>query len=284
LRPDRWTSELNFFAWQPIKGTITPDLPKARMRISVQWREPHDPTFWHDGEDLYPQPLANVRLVVLRQRDPTGTKLPSDDMELVAQSEGVPLHLANQPGSAVYEQTVEFAVDSPGRYALRVEGRVPDTIRPPNQPTLPSLQTAWELRPRLFVQVLDRPVRQTGRPVFADYVSERGNPGMPADTHSVIAVGAVNARGRPEPYSATGPALNQELRPRPDSFAVDELFLAIGAAEASAGTGLAAAFAAGTAATAISAGIPPQGLFFAIRQHPSGLLSVQPIVRPGPGK
>jgi hypothetical protein len=284
LKPDRWTSELNFLSWQPTGGTVTPDLPKARMRVSVQWREPHDPAFWRDGEDLYPEPLADVRLLILRQRDPTGTKLPSDDMELVARSEGVPLHLDNQPGSAMHEQTVEFMVDNPGRYAVRVEGRVPTTIRPPDLPTLPSLETVWELRPRLFVQVLDGSARETGRPVFEDYVSDRGNPGVPADARAVLSVGAVNALGRPEPYSSSGPALNQELRLRPDAFSFDELFLGLGVGEASAGTGLAAAFAAGTAATALSAGVPFQSLFFAVRQHPSRRLSIRRAAGMGLGK
>src|SRR5262249_13225345 len=133
LRPGRWTSELNFLGWQPAAGMSTPDLPKTRIRVSIQWREPHDPAFLQIGEDYYRQPLADVRLLILRQRDPTGTKLPADEMEVVARSEGVPLRLDNQPSSGAYEQTVEFTVDNPGRYALRVEGRVPATIRPPGE-------------------------------------------------------------------------------------------------------------------------------------------------------
>jgi hypothetical protein len=275
LRPGRWTSELNFLGWQPAAGTPTPDLPKTRLRVSIQWREPHDPAFWQTGEDLYQRPLADVRLLILRQRDPTGTKLPADDMEVVARSEGVPLRLDNQPSSAAYEQAVEFTVDNPGRYALRVEGRVPATIRPPGEPTLPSLQKTWELRPRLFVRVLDDSVRATGRAVFADYPTDQGNPGMPVDAHAPISVGAVNASGRPEPYSAIGPPADAVLSPRPGTLIFDELSLGVEAAQASAGTGVAAAFAAGTAASTLSSGMPPGRFVMPLRQHPGGLLRIR---------
>jgi hypothetical protein len=284
LKPGRWTSELNFLRWQPTGGTATPELPKTRIRLSLQWREPHDPAFWRDRDDLYMEPLADVRLLILRQRDPTGTKLPADDMEVVARSEGVPLHLDNQPSSAMYEQIVDFTIDNPGRYAVRVEGRVPTTVRPPNQPTLPSLQTAWELRPRLFLRVLDGSMRAAGRAIFEDYVTARGNPGVPADARAVISVGAVNALGQPEPYSSAGPAFNQELRLRPDFFTFDELALGLGTAEASAGTGVAAAFAAGIAASALSAGIPPQNLSFAVRHHAGELLCFPQAVQSGSGR
>ena len=48
-----------------------------------------------------------------RPRTP-GTKLPTDDLEVVAASVGLPLRISNEPASAVYEQTVEFAVATPG--------------------------------------------------------------------------------------------------------------------------------------------------------------------------
>jgi hypothetical protein len=282
LKPGRWTPELNFLGWQPAAGVPTRDLPKSRMRVSIQWREPHDPAFWRNGEDPYQEPLADVRLLVLRQRDPTGTKLAADDMEVVARSDGVPLHLDNQPSSAAYEQTVEFTVEKPGRYAVRVEGRVLATIRPVNEPTLPSLQTQWELRPRLFVRVLDDSARATGRALFEDYATGQGNPGMPADAHALISIGAVSASTKPQTYSSLGPAFDQELRPRPDEFTFDELSLGVEAAEVTAGTGLAAAFAAGTAASALSAGMPPNCFLSPIRQRSGGLLSIRQAVQGGP--
>ena len=133
------------------------DIPAStRLRLSVQWREPHDPDFLRHGQDVYRRPLAAPRLTLLRQLDPTGTKQPADDFQVVAQTVGLPQRLDNQPDSAVYEQTVEFTVAQAGRYALRVEGRVPATIRPPDQPTVPAAEKTWELRLRVFVDDADR--------------------------------------------------------------------------------------------------------------------------------
>ena len=55
-----------------------------------------------------------MRLLVLRQRDPSGKKLPADDMEVVAQSETLPLRLLNQASSATYEHAVEFTAPAEG--------------------------------------------------------------------------------------------------------------------------------------------------------------------------
>ncbi|HLJ96712.1 MAG TPA: hypothetical protein VKU02_26300 [Gemmataceae bacterium] len=279
LQPGRWTPELNFLSWQPIGGTRTPELPAGKLRVSIQWREPHDPTFGPDSGELYQQPLADVRLLILRQRDPTGTKLPADDMEVIARSDGLPLRLENTPSSAAYEQTVEFTVPSPGRYAVRVEGRIPATIRPANERTLPSLQKTWELRLRLFVRQIEESVRMSGRVIFGDYATDQGNPGMPGDAHAILSVGALSASGRPEGYSSFGPAFNQALRIRPDAFSFDELSLGVEPAQAAAGTGLAAGFAAGTAASALSAGMPAESVLFAIHRYPGGLLRIRPRVQ-----
>jgi hypothetical protein len=156
-----------------------------------------------------------------------------------------------------------------------VEGRVPATTRPPNEPTLPNLQKTWELRPRLFVHVLDDSARATGRAIFADYATAQGNPGIPADAHTPISVGAVNASGLPQTYSAIGPPFGEALTPRPDTFLFDELALGVETAQASAGTSLAAALAAGTAASALSAGMPPNSIAVPLRQRPGGILRIR---------
>ncbi|MCI0464119.1 MAG: hypothetical protein L0Z62_44870, partial [Gemmataceae bacterium] len=224
LRQGQWTPELNFFAWQPPTGPQSPELPaNAKIRLSIQWREVHEPEFWTRGEDLYRTPLVNLRLVVLRQRDPTGTKLPADDLEVVARSEGLPQRLDKQPSWATYEQMLEFTIDTPGRYAVRVEGRMPDRIRPASEPMLPALQKSWELWPRLFVQVLDEPARALGRAVFLDYPTALGSIGMPADAQRLITVAAADLAGRLQAYSATGPALRLELLPKPEIRAHDGL-------------------------------------------------------------
>jgi hypothetical protein len=228
LRPGRWTRELNFLGWQPFGKRQELDLPaKAQLKVSMQWREPHDPEFLRRGEDLYRQPLAKLRLVLLRQRDPSGTKLATDDMEEVAATPGygdrygLPQRLANEPASATYEQTLELTVPEAGRYALRVEGRVPDSIRPASVPTLPVQRKTWELRPRIFVEVVDNPSRAAGRPVFVDYPTGAGSLGMPADSRQLITVGAADRSKKLERYSASGPALNLDLLVKPNVLVTD---------------------------------------------------------------
>src|SRR5207253_1713927 len=132
LPPERWRSELNFLGWRDGRGSQ--DLPNgARVRISLQWREAHDPEFLRRGEDVYRAPLAEVRLLVLRQRDPSGSKLPADDMEVIAQSERLPQRIDNEPSAATYEHAVEFTVPAEGRYAIMVLGRPPRSTQPGNQ-------------------------------------------------------------------------------------------------------------------------------------------------------
>jgi hypothetical protein len=281
LKRDRWTAELNFLGWQDFGKQAGPDLPKAKLRVTVQWREPHDPSFWGLEEDPYRIPLANLNLVVLRQCDPTGTKVAADDLEVVARSIGWPLRLQSHPTSATYEQSVEFTVETPGRYALRVEGRVPASLRPASEPTLPSLETIWELRPRLLLTAQDEASRATGRPIFWDYVADSGSIGMPADAHLITSVGAADLSGSPRRYSAGGSVLNQELHRKPDVLAFDGLDMGLAMDSPNGGTGLATAFAAGFAASAASAGIPPSRLVRDLHMPPGNLLRIPSRNRAG---
>src|SRR5262249_19441504 len=112
-KKDRWTPELNFLQWQPFDAPAVPDLPeKARVRISIQWREPHDPELTNEADDPYRQPVVNLGLVVLKQRDPTGTKLATDDLDVVARSNAAAVRLRKEMSSGTYEQSVEFDVIS----------------------------------------------------------------------------------------------------------------------------------------------------------------------------
>jgi hypothetical protein len=253
LGADRWSRELNFLGWRNLQEKLSPNLPaKARVRISIQWREPHDPVFARLGEDAYRVPLANLQLFVLRQRDPPGKQVPADDMELIARSVGIPQRLHNQAESATYEQTVEFTVDPEGRYALRVEGQVPASIRPSTAPSLPVNQVGWDLFPRIFVNVLDPAARAEGRAVFVDYPTDAGAIGMPAAAHHALAVGAAAPNGEVRAYTARGPVAGAELLVKPDLLAEDGLPLA--GADPVFGTGPAAGLAGGMAATAVNAG------------------------------
>jgi hypothetical protein len=127
---------------------------------------------------------------------------------------------------------------------------------------LPAIQQAGEIRPRVFIQTLGG----AGRAVFADYAPALGTLGMPADAHRVITVGAADLAGHPEPDSAGGPPHNLELLPKPNVLAYDGLERSDAAAS---GTGLAAGFAAGLAASALSAGAP-RGKFLEVMQVPPG--------------
>ncbi|HMF12922.1 MAG TPA: hypothetical protein VKE94_11470, partial [Gemmataceae bacterium] len=167
LPKGRWTPELNFLGWRD--GAASADLPAgAKVRVTMQWREAHDPSFLNSGEDVYRAPLADLRLLVVRQRDPSGSKLPADDVEIVAQSERLPQRIENKPESATYEHALEFTAADAGRYAVMVLGRAPQSTRPDDRITLPSARREGELRTRIFLDTLSG----KGRAVFADFVND----------------------------------------------------------------------------------------------------------------
>jgi hypothetical protein len=189
LAAGRWTSELDFLGFQPMKGVVTADLPKGTYRITVQWCEAHDPAVADAA--LYREPLAKLRLVVLRQRDPQGKLLATDQLDVAAFSSGLPQRLDQNSYSSTYEQTVEFTVGQPGRYALRVEGKAPTSLRPSTVPDLPALnQARGELRPRLLIQNVDAASRLLGRPLFLDYATTEGSEGVPAGALGVTRIDA----------------------------------------------------------------------------------------------
>jgi hypothetical protein len=257
LPSQRWTPEMNFLAWHPFEKAHQLDLPaKAQVRISIQWKEVHEPEFALRGDDVYREPLARLSLLVLRQRDPSGAKLPADEMELVARSQGLPLRIENLPDSTTYEQVVEFSVSTPGRFALRVEGQVHPGIRPASTPTIPGIERSWELRSRIFVEAADESSRLTGRPIWLDYATDLGTIGVPGDAHGLVTVGAADNAGKPEVFSSPGPPLGLELLIKPDVLASDRLRVESGAGPIAYGSGLSTAFAAGQAATWLSSGMP----------------------------
>jgi hypothetical protein len=290
----RWTTELNFLGWQPYEAAAHPDFPDGmRVRISLQWREPHDPSvfFRPDEPDLYRQPLAALRLVVLRQRDPEGKTVGADAFEVLARSSDLPQRLDNLPSASTYEQAVEFTAVKGARYALRLErqrpsrweivtdpetGRplirqrehlTPTGVRPLGTPTLPALEPRWELHPRLFVAAVGGAALGLGRPIFLDFPTDAGSIGVPADGQEVITVGAADFSGKAEPFSASGPPANLGLLLKPDVLAFDRLAVGARAGERAYGTSLSTPFAAGLAATLLSAGTPYQQIHKMFHPH-----------------
>jgi hypothetical protein len=153
-----------------------------------------------------------------------------------------------------------------------LEGLVPTGIRPRGMPTLPALEKKWELRPRIFVEVIDEATRLKGRAVLADFSTEAGVIGLPADARNVVSVGAASFKNQPEMYSAYGSPMLMDLARRPWLYAYDELELAGGGAF---GTAIANAFAAGTTASYYSsAGITRADVLEWLRAHEGQVLRV----------
>jgi hypothetical protein len=292
LHRDRWTRELNFLGWQGHDGKVSADMPeKVRIRVSMQWREPHDPALFAASDDPYRAPLANLALGILRQRDPSGAKLPSDDMELVARSFGTPVRLLHTPNSSTYEATAEFDAVAGGRFAVRVEGRVPTTNRPGelSNPTHPPI----EIRPRILVETVDAASRSKGRAVFQDFAGDPvwpranvatapvpelqyGGVGMPADARAVVTVGAADAEGHARFYSSVGAGPGRQLLMKPDVLGYDSFDLGNG--RRAAGSWAAAAFDGGLAACLLGANVPAEAQPFLKTLHaqPGAILKIPP--------
>src|SRR5207245_8694836 len=230
----------------------------------VQWREPHESSL---PESDYRAPIAPLRLQLVKQRDPSGEKYGSDEIDLVAESEGLPARLQIEPTYGIYEHSLEVTLPADGRYAVRIEGRVPGNIRPFGAPTLAGQEVTWELRPRVFVESLDG----RGRFALADYSSTDGGVAVPADARSVLAVGAAGPDGKVRRFTASGVGPETDLLRKPDLIAPDTI---PGVGEGPArGSDLAAAFAAGWAACMESAGMKP-GTFDLLRIPPGGIIAV----------
>jgi hypothetical protein len=139
-------------------------------------------------------------LQLVKQRDPSGEKFGSDEIDVIAESEGLPSRLHIEPNFAVYEHSLELTLPADGRYAVRLEGVIPPALRPVTVPTLQDQQIRWELRPRLFVESADG----QGKFMLADYASKDGGVAVPGDARSVFAVGALGADGKRSPESSAG--------------------------------------------------------------------------------
>ena len=146
LPKGEWTRQLNFLAIRPAAGKDNPDLSAgAKVRLTIQWRETHDPTAYAGRDAIFP-----LTLRVFQQLDPDGKMRASDELQEIARSSGGPYPVDVEPTYGVYEQVVEFTVPVNGRYCVMVEGQeVYD-------PRLPALRRHIEIRPRLFASFTAR--------------------------------------------------------------------------------------------------------------------------------
>lgn len=265
LRPGRWSKELNFIGLDQGEQQGT-DLPNgAKIRISIQWREPHDPTL---TEIDYRTPIVPLKLQLVRQRDPMGQKAASDEIDIVAESEGLPERLQIDPNFGIYEHSLEVTLPADGRYALRVEGAVTDSIRPAGVPNVDAQRVRWELRPRLFIESADGKARYT----LLDYQSKTGGVPVPADARSVMTVGAAGPDGKPRASTSTGAGPLTDLATKPELLAPD--FFPQWNTEDTKGSNMATAFTAGVTAALLSAGVQPNHFPNVLLPKSPGLITV----------
>lgn len=238
-----WTRELNFLAVRGPDETISPAIPAGtKVRLTVQWRETHDPTSYGGQESIFP-----LTLRVLRQLDSEGKVRASDELQEVARSVGAPYRVYAEPTFGVYEQVVEFAAPAAGRYCVMVEGQ---TIF---DPRLPALRRHLEIQPRMFAQFVGAAPAQ-GRPVFTSFAPTDAGVGMPGDAKAAITVAASDAPLGTTTAGLTGGGPGLALLPKPDLLAPGAIDLN-GATVG--GPGVAAGFAGGVLAGLVGSGAPP---------------------------
>jgi hypothetical protein len=241
LPKGRWTRELNFLGFEPAGGQTAATLPAGlKLRFTVQWREPRIEAGVFTREPSYP---FTIRL--LRQLDPEGKTVASDEFVEAARSAGNPVRLLETTGSGVYEQTLEVTIPSDGVYALRLEGgSVLAEI-------LPALRRGAEITPRVVVQPADLGSAAKGRAVFQTFPTIAAGVGTPGDSPAAVTVGILGPDGTAV-GTLTGAGPGVALRTKPDLLATGALATADGGAS---GSAVSAAYAAGAAASLRSAGV-----------------------------
>ncbi len=267
---DEWTNELNFLSVRGPDGTITPNLPAgAKVRLTVQWRETHDPTGYGGSNAIFP-----LTIRVFRQLDPEGKVRASDELREVARPVGGPYRLYAEPSYGVYEQVVEVTVAEAGRYCVRLEGLPIYDIR------LPALRRVIQIQPRVFAEFVGGTAAM-GRPVFASYSPHNVGVGIPGDAKAAIAVGETDKPLGTITTGLTGGGPGVELLTKPDllapSVAIDQ----------EGGSGVSAGFTAGVLAAMIGSGAPPANIFRATGLQRGGPVMIPEnwlkVVVPNPG-
>lgn len=239
----RWSRELAFLGYQTGDGKPGVLPAGLKVRVTMQWREPHRP------EVLLPtEPTHNLKLRLYRQLDPSGQQVASDELTEVAESQSTVVRLTKTPGSGVYEVTLLATIPVEGVYALRVEGGTAKSDLPA------SAQLNAELYPRIVLELVDPAQSVKGKVMFTDVAVQRSGVGIPGDSLAAVAVGVGDAKGA---TSATGVGPAVPLGTKPDLLAEGRIAWKDGGAT---GTGVAAGYLGGAAASLMQAGVRPSDL------------------------
>ena len=245
LPKDEWTRQLNFLAIRNADGKDARLPAGSKVRLTVQWREAHDPTAYGGRESIFP-----LALRVFQQIDPEGKTRASDELQEIARSVGGPYEVQVEPTYGVYEQMVEFTVPAEGRYCVMLEGQeVFD-------PRLPALRRHIEIRPRLFATFLGN-APAGSRPVFASYAPREAGVGIPGDAPASITIGATEEPLGTNPTGLTGGGPGVELLVKPTLLADGSIDLGTGSLS---GQGPAAGFAGGVLAAMVGSGAQPTAI------------------------
>lgn len=249
-----WTPELNFLAFTTPDGQTSTTLPAGlKLRLTVQWREPHDPEGFLPREPVFP-----LALRLLRQLDPTGKTVASDEFVEVGRSSDAPVRLMKTPGSGAYEQILEVTLPAAGVYAFRVEGR------PAFESVLTDLRQRAEVSPRVVVEPANPATAAKGRPTLATFRTNAAGVGQPGDAPGALTIGIGGSEAQ---LTGAGPSV--QLRTKPDLYTMGSIAVN---GHGGTGVGVAAGYAAGVAASLRSAGVRATDLITTVGLEPGGPL------------
>lgn len=174
--------------WRPTGADVTRDeLPAgAKIRVTLQWREARDPYQTGVDRDSGRQPMANLRVRLVRVQPGEGKADPRlAERVTVAQPVGPALLIDHSPRAAVFESFVDLEVTQPGRYEARIEGTVPNSVIPESVPHLPVNRMKPEIHPVLWLKTLN----PEGNAVW-EQSGENPVVGVPGDSHEILSVGS----------------------------------------------------------------------------------------------
>jgi hypothetical protein len=254
----RWSRELNFLGYSADGKTDGTVPAGTKLRITIQWREPHNPDVVLPAEPTHPLDLR-----LYRQIDPLGKTVASDELAEVARSTGETVRLYKSAGSGVYEAMLETVIAADGVYALRVERGVAGGDLPP------AARVAAELRPRIFVELTDPAQAAKGQVILDTYAVQNSGVGIPGDSPAAVTIGVPTEGDPTKTASLTGVGPGVALGVKPDLLADGSITVG---GKTTTGTGVAAGFAGGVAACLMGAGAKPADLIKSVRLKPGSQL------------